>query len=544
MKKILPFLTALLFLLSSCTSPNDVPDYSDEVSASASASMSVEDTSESMPEEEENKFDRDPLNAYPLHYGEAFTYKVSCAPESDEYFFECPDIPTDPIGCSVMDFDADGADELMLISAVSVPENSGKGWNEYTLRMSMFEEENDGYRLSADRILSEEEIYLPWSTFSDDLFDGTRTSVFADCYTYGEEDVTIAVETSDYASLFSDGITRGFAAYTYTGDSFEVQANDSLCGSSFEDEDTEPFAIMLADAGIELNWDDFLEQKTYISNHVLNYNCLLYVEFSPLCSYEEVEEWKESRNETLDYASASIYTKSEMAERSDEMKYIMPLPSRTMPAFQASTNQMLKAYINALENFVYNAVFPDGEEMSTVNSIPDEQFAICDVDDDGEDELIIKCSHETNRDLLVHVFRYDSDTGEVTEQLEQHANSIFFGHKYVTVPPFHNDSMSEFWPYTLYEYDAKTDSYQFLGFVMGLDKGAESRTPYQYDASIDTNHNGRIYCIIESYEDDDGFRLVDDAGYKKWHHQYIGDRKELAFNWMNTTAENIYSLLE
>lgn len=321
MKKIILPLIALLFLLSSCSTP------ANDSAASSQPVPEVDVPEVDVSEVEETSSQDDILNDHLFHYGETF----DCFRTTDNLTQLSP-LPTDPITSSVMDFDQDGEDEQLLISIVPSPDanENGSSRPKYTLRLSMFEQENGKYVISADKTLSEERIYLPLCEFS--WYNHRSSSAcFLDCFTYGEEQTKIAVEVIDKVSGLS--IIPGaetnftFASFVYNGKDFELLMNDTFGGTGMMDE-TDSYAIMLKDAGIDLDIEEYFIESTFISDHVENYNCLLFINYVPLCTYEQAVAWskQQTKDTPLKYATAFIYTQNEMDFRSSLINNGLILP--------------------------------------------------------------------------------------------------------------------------------------------------------------------------------------------------------------------------
>lgn len=539
--KLFCLVTASL-LLTSCAKSKLDGEVSAEmdVEASISSDVSAEGSLSMEPEDEavEIEYCNDPEEEYRFQYGNSFSYYAVAPQNPDRWIdYDLSNVPSRPFCCTVKDFDSDGVDEKLLISAVPVTGHEKEGMKEYTLSLRMYEEEDDKFRVSAETELSSEDIFLPWATFAYD----TNFSSFVDCYTYGENEVRIAVETADLASLFSDGLMYSFASYTYTGDAFVVAANSTLCGSDFDEEFAEDYVQALSDVGINLNWDEYLAQVTYISNHVKNYNCMLYLKYKPRCSYDEAAKWTEDKSEPLEYVSVDVYSEYDIDDRNaKDVKYEEPFPSSQMPDFEASSNKMLKAYINTLERFTFHEKLPDGKKVTPFEPISENRFAICDVDNDGEDELLIDYCHTSNSQMTLYIFKYDWDSGNVVEESSFYSNFAFYGNDYVKVAAGHNGTPSEFWPYSFYGYESESDSYRLVSTVTGFDKDRETEG-MPFPNNVDKDKNGRVYRLIDHISDEDQY--VDDKAYEKWVKSYIGTQKETVLNWMSTTEEDIYALL-
>ncbi len=205
---------------------------------------------------------------------------------------------------------------------------------------------------------------------------------------------------------------------------------------------------------------------------------------------------------------------------------------------------MYIAYSDALENLIQNHIFPDGTDAAVLfglsGDMAQNKFALCDVDNDGNEELLLMY---TTADMAGHagyVIGYDAQTKKLQTQLSEFPLLTFYDNGTIKAGWSHNQGRAgeSFWPYNLYQYVPETDSYVFVGAVDAWDKiypGVESN-PFPSD--IDISGTGFVYYIMENGQYDTT-HPVDASEYNAWVSTYIGNASEIQIAYMDLTEENI-----
>lgn len=206
------------------------------------------------------------------------------------------------------------------------------------------------------------------------------------------------------------------------------------------------------------------------------------------------------------------------------------------------------AYQAALENMIQNHVFPDGSDVQIMDSedITQNQFAIYDVDNDGQVELLLMYTNTAMAGQAGYVFSYDDQTEKIQSQLLEFPSFTFYDNGVVKAGWSHNQGFGgDFWPYSLYQYQPDSDSYQFVGMVDAWDKKVTQRdgeaNPFPED--IDQSGTGFVYYIMED-ERYDNTHPVDASVYEAWIGSYIADATEIQIRYMDLTQENIAQIGE
>ena len=169
------------------------------------------------------------------------------------------------------------------------------------------------------------------------------------------------------------------------------------------------------------------------------------------------------------------------------------------------------------------------------------QFAVCDVDGDGREELLIQyntASMVAGMQALI----YDTDeNGNLRLQFSEFPNLSFYDNGAIQAGWSHNQGLAgDFWPYTLYVYDPESDLYRDVGSV---DAWSRDYQPQNYPAGTDTSGTGFVYYVYRDMGTEYGLLPpVDESEYLSWREEYLAGAAELALPWQSLTAEQIQTL--
>ena len=203
-----------------------------------------------------------------------------------------------------------------------------------------------------------------------------------------------------------------------------------------------------------------------------------------------------------------------------------------------------QTYAAALERLLREQILPTGEDVSLASdgyNMEENQFSVCDVDGDGEEELILLYTTIMTAGNRGYVYAWNLETGELDVQLETSPGLTFYESGAVQSDALHNQQLMsrDFWPYSLYRYDAYLDTYLEVGVVSAWGRDALENG---YPEEADTSGTGFVYYISTRGTDDE--RPLDASIYEAWRYVYVRDGRELQPEYLALTEENIQRLLE
>ena len=180
------------------------------------------------------------------------------------------------------------------------------------------------------------------------------------------------------------------------------------------------------------------------------------------------------------------------------------------------------------------------------DDLVNDYFAVCDVNGDGQDELITQRNNgpTTVQEETV----YDQDGNNL---LSAYAGLVtYYNNGYVTAGWSHNQGKAgdKLWPYTLYRFNAETGIYEYSANVDGWDKALGDTYQFfnpdnsgmlTFPDDIDKDGDGFIYYIIS---EKDGYAPaygtpVDYADWAAWAAYLEGDAVTPVY--VRLTEENI-----
>lgn len=202
------------------------------------------------------------------------------------------------------------------------------------------------------------------------------------------------------------------------------------------------------------------------------------------------------------------------------------------------------AFGKVLWDIYQQGILPDGGTLDYIDmeSAANNSFAVIDIDNDGQDELLLLWVNAHMAGMAEFVFGYDD--GAVHTELAEFPSQIFYDNGIVEVKWSHNQGLAgTFWPCNVYRYDTESDTYQSFGGVDAWDKSVreENYNGDSFPADIDADGDGLVYYILPANWNGqyDGISLVDGTDYEKWRSAYLDEAEEINISFQKLTEENI-----
>jgi hypothetical protein len=210
------------------------------------------------------------------------------------------------------------------------------------------------------------------------------------------------------------------------------------------------------------------------------------------------------------------------------------------------------AYMAAAKAFVEDHKLPNGDDImpeDVTEDFADNQLALCDVDCDGEQELLINFQTGTMASMLLFVCGFDGKAGKLTVEYEGTPSSEFFDNGAAKCPALHNQGLGgEFWPYNMTKYNPEKGEYDYMGCVDAWSKEEFPTHPFEegreYPEKVDKTGDGFVYYIDdEHFKDAKGMETpVDTPVYEAWVAHYIGEAKPIEIEWFSADDKGLKAL--
>ncbi len=252
-------------------------------------------------------------------------------------------------------------------------------------------------------------------------------------------------------------------------------------------------------------------------------------------------EWLEGVAERYDFSKLSPV----------ERPTLLPEPSPGVPAGERTDAETV--YAKVLREVLYGGVLPDGRGIDAAwGDLPGDQFAVCDVDFDGEKELVVLHTTDIMAGMVGYVVEFDptyTGTGDpISIRLTEFPALTFYENGAVKAESSHNQTWGELWPYTLYTYDPESDLYTIVASVYAADKALmeEVGKGEEYPAQADKSGSGTVYYVSFPYGsgvEPAGERCWDREAYYSWLDSVLGRAQPIELPYLSLTEENIAATL-
>lgn len=211
------------------------------------------------------------------------------------------------------------------------------------------------------------------------------------------------------------------------------------------------------------------------------------------------------------------------------------------PEPAAQHTPRLEAFRRVLEQYAFEHVLPDGTDIGyDVNFGPMEnnEFAICDVDGDGEEELILTQATAPVAGMCQWVYGYDAETDSVYEKLSIFPNTDYYTGGLVLGGWSHNQGMGGelIWPYTLMGYNPSARVYEVICHVDSWDKSrGVDWEGNAYPEDKDPDDVGTVFLVTQNGET----TILSKAEYDAWRAELFGSSELIELNILKMTEDNI-----
>ena len=200
--------------------------------------------------------------------------------------------------------------------------------------------------------------------------------------------------------------------------------------------------------------------------------------------------------------------------------------------------------LQTIHDELYWPELPDAGEINLwePGTIEDEQFAIMDVDGDGQEELLVSVSNTYTAGMCEIIYGYNPQTDGVRVEAQNYVAVTHYPGM-LKADASHNQGYAGdiLWPYTLQFYQEAKDTYVDAYYVDAWCKAITDYDPYAempYPEDVDTEQDGYVYLITDNGQK----RILNRADYQKWEAELFAGKEPLTIPWQKMTAANIHSL--
>ncbi len=200
--------------------------------------------------------------------------------------------------------------------------------------------------------------------------------------------------------------------------------------------------------------------------------------------------------------------------------------------------------LQTIHDELYWPELPDAQkiELWEPGTIEDEQFAVTDVDGDGEEELLVSVSNTYAAGMCEVIYGYDPQTDGVRVEARNYAGVTHYpGMLKVDASHNHGYAGDILWPYAVMCYEETEDIYNDVFFVDAWCKAIADYNPYSempYPEDIDAEQDGYVYLITENGQE----RILNRADYEAWVTEVFAQKEPLIIPWQKITAANMDAL--
>lgn len=199
-------------------------------------------------------------------------------------------------------------------------------------------------------------------------------------------------------------------------------------------------------------------------------------------------------------------------------------------------------YADMLSAISIGGYFPEDEKQTyhdyLIEYKNNNSFAVCDIDNDGVEELLVEVSSGSMAEKRFVIYQYDLENDNVKVEFEEFTNEVFYDNGILIDHFSHNHGFGDaIKPYNIYQYDAQKDTYIYLGYVDSWNKEIADTdlNGNAFPDDIDIDGDGNVYYIADA----DGIvEIVDGPQFDKWQKEIIAGAEEIKIDWQRLKSDN------
>ena len=171
----------------------------------------------------------------------------------------------------------------------------------------------------------------------------------------------------------------------------------------------------------------------------------------------------------------------------------------------------------------------------------DNRFAICDIDNDGENELIIQYITDEESKKKEYIYKFNHVTQDIELTFCDYPSITYFDNGLLTVDTAYLERPDDDyrWMYNLYQ--ATADYCQSIATVNAWYKDI---TPVncagdEYPDENDCENAGVVYLI---FCDNEERKVLSQSQYDMWYNEVFGNAHAIDVPYQNLSEENVWAL--
>ena len=181
------------------------------------------------------------------------------------------------------------------------------------------------------------------------------------------------------------------------------------------------------------------------------------------------------------------------------------------------------------------------DESWDMGEMHNNRFAVCDVDGDGAEELLISIQDTYIADQREEIWFYDTAEVEWYCKGAVYPGSEYYDNGTIRNIAAHNQTMGELWPFSVEKYFPEDSRYHFCCYVESWEKsvGETAFDGTAFPDEIDRDKDGVVYGISdENYN----VTWIDGAEYDDLMKKYFGEAGTIAIDWQACTGRSVQKL--
>ncbi len=269
-------------------------------------------------------------------------------------------------------------------------------------------------------------------------------------------------------------------------------------------------------------------------------------------------------NSTESLPSDSTVTTSIVVEDTTTASSSAASSETTVAPTTASTTSAVPAvaaptsYDQGLYNSYYSALIGVVEDRETpwfmedqdrieladdgTYAIDNSSFAVCDIDMDGTDELLLYWENGADVENTLIVMEFDTSTGDWHREITCPLGSTFYDNGVVIEPLSHNQGLGEtVWPYYISEYDSSSGIFEHTGYIDSMEESVCDRAGVEFPSSYDTDGRGIVYMV--EYSGYSGAYEYSQSSYDSFVSSLTGGASRLLVETHSLSWENMEEYL-